>query len=74
MECPCQYEVIVYTQFIQSVCEVALVDQPAGFVDYYQCVDDPFSVSYVSSASNCRTYIVRSLLCSSLVCGTVKLL
>lgn len=46
MECPGQDEVIVDVQFIQPVCEVALVDQTAGLVDYYQGVDDP---SYISS-------------------------
>jgi hypothetical protein len=35
MECPSQHKVIVDIQFIQAICEVALVDQTARFVDDY---------------------------------------
>ena len=43
VECPSQHQVVVNIQFVQSICEVALVDEPTGFVNYYQSVDDPAS-------------------------------
>jgi hypothetical protein len=41
MKRPSKHKVIVYRQLIQPICEIALVDQPTGFVYYYQRVDDP---------------------------------
>ena len=35
MKCPSQHKVIIDIQLIQSLGEVALVDQPASFVDDY---------------------------------------
>ena len=35
MKRPSEHEVIVYRELIQPICEIALVDQPTGFVDYY---------------------------------------
>lgn len=41
MKCPCQDEIIVDAELIQPFREVALVDQPAGFVNDDQCEDHP---------------------------------
>lgn len=45
VECTSEDEVVVYTEFVQSFSEVALVDQSACFVDYNEGVDDPISPS-----------------------------
>ena len=45
MKRPSKHKVIVDIQLVQPLGEVALVDQPAGFVDDYQGIDDPESQS-----------------------------
>jgi hypothetical protein len=35
VECPREHEVVVDIQLVQPICEIALVDQPAGFIDDY---------------------------------------
>ena len=46
MKCTSQHEVVVDAEFVESLGEVSLVDQPAGFVDDDECVNDP--VCYIN--------------------------
>ena len=41
MKCTCEDEVVIDTQLVETVREVALVDQPTGLVDYDESKDDP---------------------------------
>ena len=41
VKCSSEDEVVVYVELVQSLCEIALVDETTSFVDYNQGVNDP---------------------------------
>lgn len=48
MKRPREHEVIVRRQFAQTGCELALVDQPTGFIDNCQGEDGPVRGDWVN--------------------------
>jgi hypothetical protein len=38
-------KIVVDAELVETFSKVPLVDKPAGFIDYYECIDDPVNVS-----------------------------
>ncbi len=45
MKGACEYKVVVHRELVETVMEVAVVDEASGFVDDYEAKDDPDALS-----------------------------